>query len=349
MHSTPLSLWLLLGIGCQRTHIDEFEVVPASPVGFEVEILDAEAVAPGTTLVTDGSFFGAPRIVEVDIDGNVVWQHRVPEERHTGTAVMDAAPLGGGHVLYSVDGLGVFEIDADGELVWSYLDSTPSHDVDRLASGNTLITNGWAAKGEAHFFEIDPSGAVGWSWDGLEQYDHAPYSEVELEGWIHANAAQRQPDGTTLVSLRNFNRVALLDLDGSVIWDFAFYDLGEDASSGTVDVAPGRKPHEPELTPSGTVLVSTHDPSQVYEVDPADGSVVWTWDPIVADMGELRDANRLANGNTLVTGAWALVEIDPSGAVLWQLRANGERQEGSSHKPLFKAVRIAPDGTVYGD
>jgi hypothetical protein len=213
---------LLVAASCSKPHGVSFQETAADPVGFDVIMADPGAVSPGTTMFLDGSYPDAPRVVEVNKWGEVVWQHHVPHERYRGTAVMDTAPLPNGHALYSVDGTGLYEVNEAGETVWSFEDSQPSHDVDRLENGNTLFVNGWARKGEPHVVELDPAGGVVWSWDAVEQYDFPPYSDVELEGWIHANAAQRQPDGATLVSLRNFNMVTLIDADGSVLWDFSF-------------------------------------------------------------------------------------------------------------------------------
>ncbi len=58
----------------------------------------------------------------------------------------------------------------------------------------------------------------------------------------------------------------------------------------------------------------------------------------------VRDANRLPNGDTLITAATKIVEVTPGGEVVWQLTLRGvtiRRGEGA-RLGFYKAGRINP-------
>ena len=337
-------------VGCARDHKLETIVVEPTPRSFETETADASRLAPGTVFFSDNSDINRPRIVEVDRDGSVVWQAVIPPAVRQSSMLMDAEPTPSGGAAFIVDGIGAFEVDEAGELVRSFESFQPSHDIDVLPDDSWLLTNGWSLRGEVHFMEIDPTGRNQWSWDGLDYYDSYPYTEVYSEGWIHANAAQRLDDGTTLVSLRNFNEVALLDAAGAPSWSVRFDEIDPELALETpYHVAEGRNPHDPELTDAGTVLMALHRPERVVEVDPVAGELVWSWLPLDDRADGIRDANRLPNGNTLVTAAETIFEVSPEGEILWTLSSNEENpEENTAVRSLYKAMLIDDDGEVHG-
>ncbi|HCH65729.1 MAG: hypothetical protein CL927_16450 [Deltaproteobacteria bacterium] len=347
-----LFVGLFVASACEREHKLVTEVLEPSYRGFQIESYDEKAVQPGTVFFTDGSNQAAPRIVEVDRTGKVVWQWVVPTDLLNANTVMDTAPMPDGGALVIVDAIGVVQVTEDGQVARIYESMLPSHDVDLLDDGSWLVTNGWVQKGEPHFMEVAPDDSVVWSWDGLDRYDVAPYNEVYREGWVHANAAERLDDGNTLVSLRNFNIVALLDEAGTTQWEIGFSDIEpEAAAAGLYDVAYGSNPHDPELTIDGTLLVAVHRPSVVLEIDLDSRAVIWSWSPEVDSAGKIRDANRLPNGNTLITSTRSVLEVDAAGTVVWQLFADESlfgQDAPEEFRPFYKACLIAPDGTVYG-
>jgi hypothetical protein len=74
------------------------------------------------------------------------------------------------------------------------------------------------------------------------------------------------------------------------------------------------------------VVVADSEADRIVEIDRETGGVVWTFDD-----GLLwpRDADRLPNGNTLVTNSlrYEVVEVTPSGEVVWRYEVawNGKR------------------------
>lgn len=57
------------------------------------------------------------------------------------------------------------------------------------------------------------------------------------------------------------------------------------------------------------------------------------------------DADRLPNGNTLGTAWNKIIEIALDGSIVWQMLAP---VGGRNHRKFHKAIRIAPDGRVFG-
>ena len=158
------------------------------------------------------------------MQGQLVWRYDVPNRLlpsehipHTPySQVTDVERLPNGNTLFIIQLVGIFEVDPVGKIVWHIDDDRASHDVDRLPNGNTLYVRGWEDKGDLHVIEVDHSGKMVWSWDGLAHYDRRPYTRVEDQGWMHVNSVTRLANNNTLVSIRNFNTVAEVTPDGNV-------------------------------------------------------------------------------------------------------------------------------------
>jgi hypothetical protein len=146
--------------------------------------------------------------------------------------------------------------------------------------------------------------------------------EVDL---FHSNAVEwmRQPDliGThplfrtdsVLVCIRNQDLLALLDWsERRVIWSWGAGEL-----SG---------PHDATLLPSGNILAFDNglgrDWSRVVEVDPRQDRIVWEYrapEPASFYSRTRGAAQRLANGNTLVTESekGRIFELSAEGDIVW--------------------------------
>jgi hypothetical protein len=320
----------------------------ASPVvagDYKVTHLDKTKVFAGTTLLSDMSDHRMPKVVEVDFDGNIVWQFRPPGSMQG--AVLDATKLENGHILITVRGSGIYEISRRGKVVWAHKDPEASHDADRLSNGNTLYNLGWRQKGEDVLREVDPAGKVVWSWNGLADYDRKPFAGIDSEGWMHVNAVSRLKNGNTLVSMRNFNTVAEIGPDGRVVRDWTF--RGKDKRTGvqTRGKIKGERNHEPEILENGNMLVALRRPNRFVEFDRKTQEIVWSWSHPGGgrELRTNREANRLPNGNTLGSAGNKLIEIAPDGTIVWQMLAPAG---GRNHRKFHKAIRIGADGKVYG-
>ena len=298
---------------------------------FIVDIAVVENIWPGTTILTDNHDPVHPRIIEVNRLGEIVWEYSLPDELKSYTNPgWDVEILQNGNILTLLPRYGVFEITKDKQVVWKYLDSRMSHDADRLKNGNTLIAFGaYDTADDAQVKEVDPAGKRVWSWYAKDVFTSPEYASISSEGWTHTNAVTRLDNGNTLISLRNFNFIAEVDHQGKLV-----RKIGE----GLL-----RAQHDPLVLSDGSILVANHDrPHEILEFDP-DGVIFWRFKITEPTSFPVRDANRLQNGNTLITEADRIIEVTPDKQIVWQFRfatSPFTDQQSYASKGLYKAERI---------
>lgn len=301
---------------------------------FKVDIYVPEKVCEGTTLLSDNHNLERPRIIEINLAGEIVWQYMIPQEmrRYTNPG-FDCELLPNNHILYVLPGMGVFEIDREGRTLWSYRDTKVSHDADRLPNGNTLVVFGNNdTKDDAQVREVTSEGKTVWSWYAKNVFDIPPYNTINLQGWTHTNAAERLADGNTLISMRNLNLVAIVDQEGKLVRTYG---------GGVV-----QNPHDPQMLPNKNILMAGHPMLSAIEFDGASGSVVWRFTERQWGIPhqQARDANRLSNGNTLIVGTSKIIEVTPEGEIVWRfgLERPYDTKEEASARGFYKAQRIPP-------
>ncbi|MFX1562867.1 MAG: aryl-sulfate sulfotransferase [Promethearchaeota archaeon] len=308
-----------------------FFLLTQSTQRFIIEVHDSSQSLDGTTLFADLHDKTNPRIVEVNMNGEIVWEYILPDQLKDFTEPgMDVESLPNGNILFLCPRLGAYEIQRDGTIVWSYLNANVSHDVDRLPNHNTLLCwGGGDTKDDAQAFEVHPNGTIVWKWLARDYFNIPPYDTISSQGWTHANAVTRMPNGHTLINLRNFNLTVEVNRTGHVIWQYDWSVFGRD-------------PHEPEVLPNGNVLIAIQGdvPYQAVEINRTTGQVVWQYGR--ENMIFTRDADRLSNGNTLlvaiVNQRSKIFEVTSSGEIVWELAW------GTMNSPVpgwfYKAERI---------
>jgi len=191
-------------------------------------LMHAARLPDGHLLVTA---YGDNCVLELDAQGGEVW-------RQTGLKKPSSAQrLPDGHTLIAdSSALRAVEVDPHGEVVWQYAVNVRPIRVTRLGNGNTLICS-YQASG---LIEVSPRGEIVWQMPGKNVRD-----------------ADRLPDGTTLVTRTDEQRVVLVDRELRVLheWKFAF------------------DPYAAELQPDGHLLVGGS--GHLVEVDDA-GVEVWS-------------------------------------------------------------------------
>jgi len=298
---------------------------------FIVDISIPEKIWPGTTILPDNHDAAHPRIIEVNQLGEIVWEYPLPDELKSYTNPgWDVEVLQNGNILTLLPRNGVYEINRDKQVVWKYLDSKVSHDADRLANGNTLIAFGAGdTKGDAQVKEIDPAGNRVWSWYAKDVFSEAEYAGISDEGWTHTNAVTRLENGNTLISPRNFNIIAEVDQEGKLV-----RTIGKGLLEGQ---------HDPVVLANGNLLIANHvEPHAAIELDPS-GNVVWQYTIPNRRSWPVRDANRLPNGNTLITESDRIIEVTKDGQVVWAFRMNnsGFTDASAASRGFYKAERIS--------
>lgn len=337
--------FLILLIGCNKKGDNGSPTQPKmEPEAgtYYVDIYDSAQTCQGTTLFTDGHDVDNMRVVEVDMDGSIVWEFTVPPNWVKGNLVgFDVELLGNGNILIVLSKSGLYEIDRSGNAVWQHLDPDCSHDADRLSNGNTIYVFGdYDIKGDMCVKEVDTQGNLVWSWKPLDHYNSLPYNEVDYQGWVHNNAVTRLENGNTMISPRNFDMTIIVDSLGKPVWEYQWQDLYTNATT-----FPAFYPHEPEINPDGTLIVclQNESPYEVVEINQNTGMPVWEYHR--DNFRTCRDADRLPNGNVLVVGVMTdtnesvIFEVTPGKEIVWQLRLY---QIPVNKRPghFFKAQRI---------
>lgn len=318
---------------------------PVRDPDINVDIYKPDKTWHGTTLLPNNHKPERPRIIEVNMQGQIVWEYVLPFylKGYTNPG-FDVERVPNNNILFVLPLKGVYEIDRSGKTVWSYMDSKITHDADRLPNGNTLIVcGGRDEKFQAQVKEVSPKGKIVWAWHAKNHFYKSPYKDIYLDGWTHANAVTRLPNGNTLISLRNFNFAVEVDPQGEVV-----KTLGK----GILYY-----PHDPEVIPNGNILAATQrpllsfrplkidfsvNPPHVVEFDPNTGQIVWKFERSQWGRQLPRDADRLPNGNTLITGTTEIIEVTPNGEIVWRLRGKTKMEKGDApRKGFYKAERIA--------
>lgn len=301
----------------------------------EVDIYDSDKAWRGTTLLLDHHDSPQSRIIEVNMLGEIVWEYMLPEDlREYTNPGPDVELLANNNVLFVAPGKGVYEINRNGTTVWSYENPKVSHDADRLANGNTLIAFGNNdRKTDAQLKEIDSTGKIVWSWHAGDYFgDKEPYSSIDIEsteGWTHTNAVSRLKNGNTLISPRNFHMLVEVSPQGEVV--------------KTICEGLCRNQHDPEVQANGNILFANHDkPHEAIELNPETDEILWRFKIREQKYTPVRDANRLPNGNTLITGSTTVLEVTPDKEVVWRLtlKDTAFTLQESAGRGFYKAERI---------
>jgi hypothetical protein len=305
-----------------------FETNPVLAAGdFIIDVLKPEKVYPGTTIFGDSTDAEYPEIVEVDMNGKIIWQYRLPDEikKCRGSGGMDVEWVPETDTfLINWRGSGVFEINRDKEIVWSFKTDFASHDVDRLANGNTLMVWGWDVdKQDPQVTEVNARGEVVWRWYAAK---HLKEKQIlDKEGFTHANSVVRLDNGNTLVSLRNFYMLVEVNRSGNIVWKLQNLIT---------------TPHDPEVLPNGNILVNTRGPQVIKEITPA-GKIVWQYRPKPGSVSTVRYNHKQPNGNIIFAERTKIMEITPSKEVVWQMRLKDVGVDRNSKNNWFyKAERI---------
>ncbi|MFC6717655.1 arylsulfotransferase family protein [Natrialbaceae archaeon GCM10025810] len=206
------------------------------------------------------------------------------------------------------------------EVVYERYDYTENagewHDADRIDDDRYLV----ADIIDDQVFVVDTeTGVVEWLWDAQADYP-LESGHAFPRDWLHINDVEYIEEGemagTIMISPRNLDQVIFVDPDEGVIEDWT---LGEEHDEDVLYAQ-----HNPDYIPEDrggpAVLVADSENDRIVEYQREDGewNQTWEWSDERADWP--RDADRLPNGNTLITDSHGerVVEVDESGDVVWQ-------------------------------
>jgi hypothetical protein len=194
--------------------------------------------------------------------------------------------------------------------------STRWHDVDRIDEHRLLVAD---IDRDRAYVVNTTSQFVEWEWDAQSEFDTeggGPYPE----DWTHMNDVELVDiDGrdVVMISLRNQDQVVFVDMERGLMDEWT---LGSEDDYDTI-----YEQHNPDFIPAErggpAVVVADSENGRVLEYQREDGDweQSWTWED--RRLQWPRDADRLPNGNTLVTDSNGnrVIEVAPNGSVVWSV------------------------------
>lgn len=256
---------------------------------FDKRELSMESMAEGNTLIVEfggNKTFNGDRVIEVDYDGNIVWEYGGMDKPQ------DVERLPNGNTLITVYAeQRVIEVNSAGTIVWEKTGLIEPMDAERLPNGNTLITE----YGGNRVIEIDNGGSIVWEKTGLDR----PFD------------AERLGNGNTLITECGANRVIEVG-NGGIVWEKTGLNAPVDAERlcngntlitehvgmkvSEVDSAGNEVwnktglhvPKDAERLGNGNTLIAECGANRVIEVD-SSGATVW----LKADLFYPTDVERL--------------------------------------------------------
>lgn len=348
-----------------QAHMDQHkgETIVTTPEAWpeiKVHVCKKDRMQPGLTLVNlSNHSAGVPiSVAVIDADGRIVWSHRRCSTKNIwGLALGAPADLRGDVDVRTVEegvligGTNIVEgtarvhtaiVSWDGDVLWE-CPIVNHHHIHRTPEGNFMFLlddrrsfdkfGGKTLAGD-QIVEWDPGrNAVVWNWHLFDH--HEP--ETDRSDYSHSNTIEPDPrDDSVIVSCRNMNSLIKVDRKtGEIVWRLG---VGGDFEMDPADYFYHQ--HSPELQPNGNILLfdnGTGRPpehggeySRALELEIDEVSrrarAVWTYrhDPHLF-CPIWSDADRLPNGNTLVTfgtrtegDTSRYVEVTSEGEVVWE-------------------------------
>ncbi len=245
-----------------------------------------------------------------------------------------------GDILAIFDGLGIFRIDKDSNLIWAN-DCGAHHDMVVEADGHVFVLarkkqmvdlndgEGIRPVLEDFVVELDANGQELRRASILKAMRSTAYESLIMDApthWdiFHTNSIERIRDGQSgglpafepgrfLLSIRELSTIAVLDFDAEeIVWALKGQWLVQ---------------HEATPLDSGRILLFDNEGnggrSKVIEIDPRTQEIAWaygTGDDESLDSPFCGQAQRLPNGNTLINEAvpGRVIEVTPHGKIVWE-------------------------------
>ena len=303
------------------------------------------AKKPARLVAADGD--GEGRVLVSGVDNDLPFRARW---------FYDTDPLPDGDLLVTStnpDGTVVFRYDPDaGAVEWNEsFDFRDTHDVDLINGDQLLIANMRkyedGVSNDRLLVYDRGNDSVVWDWTFNDHYPRGTDGGYKSD-WTHVNDVDKVGNGRYLASPRNFDQVILVNRSSREIE----YRLGEDGDHDTL-----YEQHNPDFfvdesgTPTILVADSENDRVVEYAYEGGQWKEVWS----VGGFNWPRDADRLPNGNTLITDSLnhRVVEVNPQGEVVWEFYASwapydAERGAPGSNGPSMQSLDAGGSHTVSG-
>lgn len=223
---------------------------------------------------------------------------------------------------------------ANTQIVWEYswydqmIHWHEVHDAIVTDDGDVAIID----MGNDRVFTVNQDGEVTWEWQAEDNIDRGTEFFAEyvqnnayvdnpseyakqgpLDDWTHWNDIDETAEGNFQLSVRNFDMIIEVDPDTGAIVDTT-------GQPGRTDLI--HRQHNPQLLEeSGSIVVADSENDRVVEIDSDDEQLEWVYSGPQGDSLQWpRDADRMPNGNTLITDSRnnRILEVNASGNVVWE-------------------------------
>lgn len=267
-------------------------------------------------------------ILELDWDGNRVWEYEEPTLHH------DFSRLPNGNTM--VTG-------------WELVPPETMKEVKGGVAGSEPAAGMWSD----YFREVTVQGDTVWEWHAHEHLDPVADAICPLhrrDEWTHTNTCHVLPDGNILTSWRLLDQVAIVDkATGDFAWKWGRGVLGHQ--------------HDPNLLDNGNILIfdngwhtltAPSPGSRILEVNPKTNKVEWeykTLPPWEFFSSFISGSQRLPNGNTLICEGMTgrVFEVTYEGEMVWEYvnPFYGPDERFGNANRLFRAYRYDADFTGF--
>ena len=193
-------------------------------------------------------------------------------------------------------------------------EATRYHDADRLNETHFVVADIYL---DRVFVVNTTSGQVSWTWNASEAFPRSTGGPYPYD-WSHINDVNVLDDGRLMVSARNQDRVGFLEPGRGLLENWT---LG---AEDEYDIL--YEQHNPDYIPKKNggpaVVVGDSENNRVVEYQRENGEWTRTWTWQDAQMQWPRDADRLPNGNTLVTDSNGnrVFEVNQNGKIVWSVQ-----------------------------
>ena len=192
------------------------------------------------------------------------------------------------------------------------------HDVDRM-NGSRLLVADIAL--DRVFVVNTTTGLIEWEWQAQSDF---PLSGGGLfpGDWTHVNDVELLEDGRIMASLRNQDQVVFIDPETGLMTNWT---LGSEDAHRIL-----YEQHNPDYIPrergGPAVLVADSENDRILEYRRTNAGTwkrTWMWQDVTLQWP--RDADRLPNGNTLITdtNGGRVIEVNPQGRIVWRVEISG--------------------------
>jgi len=237
-----------------------------------------------------------------------------------------------GYRVVDPNGSGDAELLSEYTFPIRYATNSEVHAADHV-SGDEFVV---ADMEHERVFTVE-HGEITWQWNASERY--TPPDDPTRNDWLHINDVDAINGTHFLVSVRNANQLLVLERGEGVVEvinqdtddsndarckEKLFSGENDDVRCGDPNVL--NRQHNPQWLGEGAVLVADSHGHRAVELHRNETTGQWeeTWAVgKAAGVGFTwpRDADRLPNGNTLITDTHnvRVVEVAPNGSTVWSV------------------------------